>query len=123
MAVVKRRGTTKGQAMIRLAQQSLLRDKIPPPEANPFVVFNFHIKGEALWREHGDEVLAEWVLEKPGTRPLCWWLYSCPITVPKSLLKDVNRRACVWARHPKYKTPDTKQREFLAKHRLLTEGE
>ena len=123
MAVVKRRTTTKGQSKIRMAQQCWLRDKIPPSEANPFVYFDFHTKAEALWREHGDAVLAEWVLEKPGTRPFCWWLYSCPVAVPKYMRTDVGQFICSWARDPKCAAPAAKQRKFLARHGLLTEGE
>lgn len=31
-----------------------------------------------LWITHGDDVLAEWVAEAPGTRPSLWWRFSAP---------------------------------------------
>jgi hypothetical protein len=32
----------------------------------------------ALWAEHGDRIVAEWVANNPGTRPTQWWKYSTP---------------------------------------------
>jgi hypothetical protein len=32
----------------------------------------------ALWGEHRDEVLAEWIAEAPGTRPWAWWQLEAP---------------------------------------------
>lgn len=34
--------------------------------------------GRALWREHGEAVLSEWVVETPGTRPSTWWRVDAP---------------------------------------------
>jgi hypothetical protein len=31
-----------------------------------------------LWREHCDRVIAEWIVENPGTRPSLWWKYDAP---------------------------------------------
>jgi hypothetical protein len=31
-----------------------------------------------LWTEHGAVVLAEWVVEHPGTRPSTWWRVAAP---------------------------------------------
>lgn len=30
------------------------------------------------WREHGDDITAEWASSMPGTRPPAWWQYSAP---------------------------------------------
>ena len=35
-------------------------------------------KLEALWREHGAEIVAEHILDDPGTRPQRWWTYDAP---------------------------------------------
>jgi hypothetical protein len=31
-----------------------------------------------LWSEFGDDVLAWWIKDRPGTRPWCWWKLSAP---------------------------------------------
>ena len=31
-----------------------------------------------LWAEFGESIVAEWVVEYPGTRPSCWWQWSAP---------------------------------------------
>ena len=31
-----------------------------------------------LWRLFGDQVLADWAVESPGTRPTAWWRFSAP---------------------------------------------
>ena len=31
---------------------------------------------EAVWNRSKDELLPEWIAEKPGTRPLPWWLFD-----------------------------------------------
>lgn len=30
------------------------------------------------WEQLGDEILAEWIMENPGSRPFAWWLFSAP---------------------------------------------
>jgi hypothetical protein len=41
-----------------------------------------HVGGRAsvaeLWREHCDRVIAEWIVENPGTRPSLCWKYDAP---------------------------------------------
>jgi hypothetical protein len=32
----------------------------------------------ALWREHRDELLADWIAERPGSRPPVWWQVEAP---------------------------------------------
>lgn len=32
----------------------------------------------ALWQAYGDEVLADWIVEHPGTRPAAWWKLEAP---------------------------------------------
>ncbi len=33
---------------------------------------------QELWEELGEGIVAEWVAERPGTRPSCWWCWSAP---------------------------------------------
>jgi hypothetical protein len=32
------------------------------------------------WQEHGEDLLAEWIEERPGSRPFAWWLFEA---IPK----------------------------------------
>lgn len=45
-------------------------------ELNEYVVTEREL--EALWREHGPEIVADWIREHPGTRPWSWWQYGAP---------------------------------------------
>jgi hypothetical protein len=38
-----------------------------------------------VWREHGAELLPEWVDEHPGRRPFAWWLVVAP--EPRQILR------------------------------------
>ncbi len=40
----------------------------------------FYTNGEiaAAWGQIGDEIVADWVRDKPGTRPAIWWRLSAP---------------------------------------------
>jgi hypothetical protein len=29
-----------------------------------------------VWHDHGDQILADWILEHPGTRPWAWWTFD-----------------------------------------------
>jgi hypothetical protein len=32
-----------------------------------------------LWAQVEEQLLEEWIAERPGTRPLYWWLFSAPL--------------------------------------------
>ena len=64
---------------VDLANQALLRDQEPPPEANKFGVNGFPRKARELWQNFREAVLADW---PEGTRPLCWYHYDCPKVPP-----------------------------------------
>src|SRR4051794_17065283 len=34
--------------------------------------------GRQLWAEHGQSIVAEWIADRPGTRPTYWWRYEAP---------------------------------------------
>jgi hypothetical protein len=55
-----------------------------------------------LWREHRDEVLAAWIVERPGTRPSAWWRYEAGMPAPSEI---------------------GAQTAYLAQHGLLQPGE
>lgn len=31
-----------------------------------------------LWEQQREEILADWMREKSGTRPTCWWRFDAP---------------------------------------------
>ena len=65
-----------------------------------------------LWEEFGDEVLRNWILSKPGTRPHFWWEFV--------FFKDDAPRNFF----DKKKVPHlSKQPRFLANRGLLTKAE
>ena len=51
---------------------AMLSDMEMPPDFNKWQ----HFDGvpRALWEQHSDEVLANWIATKPGRRPSCWWI-------------------------------------------------
>jgi hypothetical protein len=53
------------------------------------MLFRAHKPGsraaEPLWRDHGEEILAEWVAEHPGTRPWGWWKFDA--TEPRPVVR------------------------------------
>ena len=34
--------------------------------------------GRQLWSEHGQMIVQEWIIDRPGTRPTCWWKFQAP---------------------------------------------
>lgn len=47
-------------------------DNVFTPNATP------DAKRRALWAEHRDVILADWIAERPGTRPWAWWAFAAP---------------------------------------------
>ena len=79
------------------------------------------------WQAHRDEVLAEWIEDRPGTRPWAWWEFDAP-----------EAREVVGVRHPPHArfgksfalhvaTIDWVRLEsepaYLRRHGLLTDAE
>lgn len=50
------------------------RDRGPDREATP----DGSPTARDLWATYGDDVLATWVVEYPGTRPSGWWRFAAP---------------------------------------------
>lgn len=54
----------------------ILTDQEP---SNPFSDFALRDdERRALWAEHRERILSEWVAAYPGTRPSHWWRYDAP---------------------------------------------
>lgn len=94
----------------------------------------------ALWRQHREELLEEWVREHPGTRPPGWWLYEAPKDELRRVLPGQGVRALesayFYTEGIPSVTPDAddelvfvgklkveSQASFLRRHRLFLEGE
>ena len=45
---------------------------------------------EELWERHGPELLREWIVAHPGTRPTAFWAWSGPDAHPGSTLASAN---------------------------------
>lgn len=104
------------------ADWALLHDRLPDPgEGNKFAINSFERRARRLWDQYGSAVLRQWVREKPGTRPLCWWHFDCPIAIPKSL--KIPRHHNEWAVGSAKPPGASAQRKFLQQHQLLQEGE
>ncbi len=54
---------------------ALLNDREPENAVKYFMTDN---ELRAAWNQIKDEVLAGWIEELPGTRPLHWWRFSAP---------------------------------------------
>lgn len=48
------------------------------PEDHFFEWHNFQENGRELWAQYREQVLADWIETKGGTRPSCWWLFDAP---------------------------------------------
>ena len=117
MAYRQRNRRTKSTPAERIqnAHLALLQDKLPGPDANKFTIHNLSLeKARTLWAEHGDEVMQEWLLIKPRTRPLAWWLFSCPAEPPFKLPSHPDE----WARWPDLTPAQEIQAKFLCRHGL-----
>jgi hypothetical protein len=44
---------------------------------------------EALWKQHGADILDVWIVEHPGTRPWAWWRWTA--SEPRRVLDGVER--------------------------------
>ena len=55
---------------------AMLNDLEMPPGVNKWQ----HFDGvpRALWEQHRDEVLREWIRDRPGSRPSYWWQFDAP---------------------------------------------
>jgi len=78
---VKRR-ISKRREEISPAALAYLRDEPLPADANPFEVLMLEYGEDReialLWAECRKEILSEWIVKHPGTRPNSWWRFDAP---------------------------------------------
>lgn len=93
---------------------------------------------EPAWREHGAAILADWIEDRPGTRPACWWRFdasgprlrlggtgtTCPERWPAHAPLLRLGIETMWATVDQDDPPRFEsQAAFLARHGLLAPGE
>ena len=66
-----------------------LNDRPVPAECSPFERFCYlypdatrRDRLRTAWHDHGAQVLEAWIVEKPESRPSCWWLFDAPEPLP-----------------------------------------
>lgn len=47
-------------------------------ERNPVIVLLRKEEKRQIWGTYRDEILSDWITEKPGTRPPLWWGFDAP---------------------------------------------
>lgn len=97
-----RRGTREPEMPPELV--AALFDEPMPADADPLLALDLKyptVQPDAIvwesmtlaevWAEYGDEVVADWIAERPGTRPSLWWLFSAP-RLPVGTLPQPRKR-------------------------------
>jgi hypothetical protein len=59
------------------------------------LTYNFALGGTRhpttdLWEEYDTVIVEQWAIDKPGTRPSCWWSFSAPRGELQSFWNDFN---------------------------------
>lgn len=73
---------------------AILRDDEPPADGDPWEAYihewhpdegppsRVHPSLRQCWEACRDEILPEWIAERPGTRPRAWWRWDYPEAPP-----------------------------------------
>ncbi|MDH5324375.1 MAG: hypothetical protein OEZ68_04230 [Gammaproteobacteria bacterium] len=89
---VKRRISKQKKGVSELAW-AFINDAPLPKTYNTFELSDYEHGGtpelEALWRQHSETSVKNWVKHSPGTRPRCWWRYESP--EPRKRLGGIGR--------------------------------
>jgi hypothetical protein len=112
----KRRHAKQRRVEVDAMMREYFEDKIK------YVFFFNNFELSDGWNQIGDEIVAAWILTRPGTRPRMWWRLSAPEHgrlsnggppggAPNRL--DIQMAA----------PPPAQQKRFLKRHSLLLPGE
>lgn len=87
----------------------------------------------AAWREHREQLLADWIAEHPGTRPHAWWVVEGVPRYGERRLTEFGRRTIPGHRdgwltrgiinHTTIPPMQEPEDEYLRRHGLLTPAE
>ena len=69
------------------------------------------------WQQLEGEIVEQWILTRPGSRPRAWWRLSAPKPGRQTIGR--RNRMCVPCAPPS----PADQRRFLRRHKLLLPGE
>jgi hypothetical protein len=125
---------TRVHARIRPEYLALLTDTAYPKDGNSLWRLLWTIQARRLWTIHRDEVLADWVVRRPGTRPSSWWRFEMPLAQRTQLGEEGTfRPVTMWCGIPttwsvddfSYANPPLfeSQAEFLKRLGLLLPSE
>ena len=70
MPVKRRKAKQRREAPDRIRQY--FREEIE------YTFFHDDAEIAAAWDQIGQEIVADWILTRPGTRPMAWWRHSAP---------------------------------------------
>lgn len=104
----------------------MLRGEPCPEGGNPFshlALRGCHIDElELAWDQWGTDITAEWISERPGTRPVGWWVFAAPHVIESLAHGDVEdwRRKSTWRERLYQGSPSEKQQAHLLRsHDLM----
>ena len=85
----------------------------------------FHGNAEiaAAWNQIGDEIVEDWIRDRPGTRPMVWWRLSAPEPGRTTDGGGGPGRAPEFLDIQIAAPPAAEQAAFLRRHGLLLQGE
>lgn len=72
---------------VRPEYWAMLTDAPYPDGGSPLCRIIWFVRRRALWLAHRNEVLADWILRHPGTRPSSWWLFEMSVRHPGRLFE------------------------------------
>ncbi|MGB3620704.1 hypothetical protein FT643_21135 [Ketobacter sp. MCCC 1A13808] len=100
------------------AEFQLLLDSMPAgtPLRQRFLLKHYRQHVDSLWQNNGEEVMAAWVVNSPGTRPQVWWKLVFPADIELPFERGV---AGAWAKWPGMVPDGGVQQKTLMQYGLL----
>jgi hypothetical protein len=88
---------------IRPEYWALLTDAQYPKRGNPFWRIVWMVRALELWLAHREEVLADWIVRRPGSRPSTWWRFDMPFAQRLRLGgQGTHRSTVLWCGIPRW---------------------
>lgn len=120
MARKRRKARTKRQSRWLAEELAVLRGEPCPEGGNPFAHLELN-HGDveelaAAWEQWGDDLVAEWIKKRPGTRPVgfwAFWEFAPPVViegVAPSQIESWGRKAA-WT-HRLHRGPPSEEKQL-----------